>query len=204
MKLLVVSDEESEYIWNYFDPAAFQGVEVILSCGDLQARYLEFLVSMIPAPLFYVPGNHDKSYQKQPPEGTEDIDCKLITYKGLRILGIGGCKSSRDALHEYTEEAQQRRVRKLNKAIRRAGGFDILLTHTAAEGLGDGDDQFHKGFAVYRDLLERYQPQYHLFGHQHKRYAARATGPALHGKTQLVNACGYRILEYRNDFPAQD
>ena len=195
MKMLVVSDVESGYIWDYFDPLPFRGVEVILSCGDLSARYLDFLVSMIPAPLYYVPGNHDKNFLRHPPEGAESVDCRLITCKGVRILGVGGCKSGRGSAFEYSEEAQRRRVRGLRGKIRRAGGFDILLTHVAARGLGDGEDTFHQGFEVYRELLERYEPRYHLFGHQHTCYQRR-TGPAAYGNTQLVNACGYRILEY--------
>ena len=60
MKILVVSDIESKFIWDHFDPERFRDVKMIISCGDLSARYLSFLVTMIPCPLFYVPGNHDK------------------------------------------------------------------------------------------------------------------------------------------------
>lgn len=69
MKILVVSDIESKFIWDHFDPERFRDVKMIISCGDLSARYLSFLVTMIPCPLFYVPGNHDKRYEKEPPGG---------------------------------------------------------------------------------------------------------------------------------------
>ncbi|TYP79684.1 hypothetical protein [Paenibacillus methanolicus] len=51
MKILIVADEESQYIWDHFDPERFKDVELILSCGDLKAAYLSYLVSMIHAPL---------------------------------------------------------------------------------------------------------------------------------------------------------
>ncbi len=50
MRILAVSDFESRFIWDYFDPAVFKGVDIIISCGDLKAFNLSFLVTMIPAP----------------------------------------------------------------------------------------------------------------------------------------------------------
>ena len=35
-----------------------------MSCGDLNSKYLSFLVTMGRAPLVYVHGNHDKGYEK--------------------------------------------------------------------------------------------------------------------------------------------
>ena len=42
LKALVVSDHESEYIWDFFDAKAFQGIDVIISCGDLKPEYLSY------------------------------------------------------------------------------------------------------------------------------------------------------------------
>ena len=74
MKLLVVSDVESKFIWDHFDREYFRDVGLIISCGDLSANYLSFLVTMLPCPLLYVPGNHDKRYAVAPPLGCSDID----------------------------------------------------------------------------------------------------------------------------------
>lgn len=41
MKILAVSDEESEYLWDY-KKQKFDGIDLILSCGDLDAEYLSF------------------------------------------------------------------------------------------------------------------------------------------------------------------
>ena len=195
MKLLLVSDEASSYIWDYFDPEVFRGVELILSCGDLSEEYLNFLVTMIPAPLFYVPGNHDRHFLKRPPEGCQSLDGRVLTIQGLRLAGLGGCKSHRQEAFEYTEPSMRRRVSSLSRLIRRQGGLDIFVSHVSALGLGDGEDIYHQGFACYQGLLDEFLPQYHVFGHQHKGYCHR-TGPEMYKETRLINACGYKFLEF--------
>ena len=35
MKILAISDVESKYLWDYFQPEKLEGVDLILSCGDL-------------------------------------------------------------------------------------------------------------------------------------------------------------------------
>ena len=43
MKLLLISDEEDKYLWEYYRPGNLDGVDLILSAGDLKASYLSFL-----------------------------------------------------------------------------------------------------------------------------------------------------------------
>ena len=50
MRILAVSDTESEYIWDHFDESRFEGVDLMISCGDLKSQYLSFLITMIKAP----------------------------------------------------------------------------------------------------------------------------------------------------------
>ena len=90
MKLLLLSDKESEYLWDYYRPGRLDGIDLILSCGDLNSKYLSFLVTMSGKPLLYVHGNHDKTYDRNPPEGCDCVEDRLVTVKGLRILGLGG------------------------------------------------------------------------------------------------------------------
>ena len=96
MRILAVADIESRYIWDHFDPARFEDVDLIISCGDLKSEYLSFLITMIKAPLFYVHGNHDTSYAEKPPEGCDCIEDKIVEYKGLRIVGLGGSMKYND------------------------------------------------------------------------------------------------------------
>ena len=86
MNILIVSDEESPVLWDYYTPGKLAGYDLILSCGDLNAKYLEFLVTMARCPLLYVHGNHDGSYTHQPPEGCDCIDDKLIIYIRANLI----------------------------------------------------------------------------------------------------------------------
>ena len=202
MKLLVVSDVESKFIWDHFDREYFNDVDLMLSCGDLSAQYLSFLVTMLPRPLLYVPGNHDKKYIDYPPLGCVNIDCKLAKVGGLHILGVGGCKSPRGLLHEYTDRQMWAKIRKLEPAIRRMGGIDIFVSHAPALGLGDGPDSFHEGFEAFRYLLDTYHPAYHFYGHVHRSHSPvdrRAFFP--YGDTIQVNTTGYKIINIPDQLP---
>ncbi len=195
MKILVVSDEENTYIWDHFERSRFADIDLIISCGDLKAEYLSFLVTMIKAPLFYVHGNHDEKYLKNPPEGCTNIDDKLINYKGLRILGLGGSNRYRDGDFQYTEKEMKKRIFKLYLKLWFYKGFDILVTHAPAFKIGDGEDICHRGFQCFVDLLEKYSPKYMLHGHQHLSYSrnSRIIG---YMNTKIINGFGYYILEY--------
>ncbi len=194
MKILLVSDREESYIWDYFDRERFKDIELVLSCGDLKAEYLSFLVTMIHVPLFYVPGNHNKSYLTKPPEGCVSADDTILTCNGVRILGLGGCKCYNNQPYQYTEEEMAKRVRKLRHKIRKNKGFDILLTHAPALGLGDGDDPAHQGFQSFVDLLDGQSPRYFFHGHQHLNYK-RQSRTMQYKDTTIVNAFGYHIID---------
>lgn len=195
MKVLLVADEESRYIWDHFDREAFRGVELIVSCGDLKRDYLNFLVTMLPVPLVYVPGNHDGSFMQDPPAGCIDLEKRMFVYKGLRFIGFGGAKSPRRAPCHYTEGRMRLRLWRRLPEIFLRRGVDVLVTHAPAEGLGDGADSFHQGFRVFRDILDRYRPRYFIHGHQHLTYNAMQKRILQHGETTVVNAYGHYILD---------
>ena len=103
MRILAVSDEECPALWDHYRPGRLDGYDLILSAGDLKADYLSFLVTMAHAPLLYVHGNHDEGYARRPPEGCDCIDDQLVVYRGVRILGLGGCLRYRpDAVFQYS------------------------------------------------------------------------------------------------------
>ena len=195
MKLLLISDKESEYLWDYYQPGRLDGVDLILSCGDLHAQYLSFLVTMGGRPLLYVHGNHDKTYDRRPPEGCECIEDKLVVRKGLRILGLGGSIQYSGGPHQYTEQQMAWRIRRLWFQLRRAGGVDIVLTHSPAQDYGDGEDYAHRGFACLLNLIDRYQPKYLIHGHVHANYGFRTPRLLKRGETTIINAYERYMLE---------
>ena len=46
MKILTVADEECGALWEYYTPGKLREYDLILSCGDLKAEYLSFLVTV--------------------------------------------------------------------------------------------------------------------------------------------------------------
>lgn len=65
VKILAISDVPSKALWDYDTRARLEGIDLILSCGDLPKKYLEYLTNFTAAPILYVHGNHDGSYQTQ-------------------------------------------------------------------------------------------------------------------------------------------
>ena len=195
MRILVVSDEECLALWDYYVPGRLKEYDLILSCGDLKASYLSFLVTMGSKPLLYVHGNHDTGYSHQPPEGCDCIDDRVVTYNGIRFLGLGGCPWYHNGEHQYTEEQMHRRIRKLRRQIRKAGGIDVVVTHAPPKGVGDLDDRVHRGFAALLDLLDEYKPAYLLHGHVHLRYGLDQTREHTYNQTTVINTCERYVLD---------
>ena len=55
MRILAIADEESKYLWDYFQKEKLEGIDLILSSGDLNPNYLSFLATFTTAPVLYVP-----------------------------------------------------------------------------------------------------------------------------------------------------
>ena len=172
MRILAISDEPSQRLWGDLCREALSGVDLILSAGDLPAKYLSFLTCFTNAPIVYVHGNHDDRYVKEPPEGCLCAEGKVIQVKGVRVLGLGGSIRYRpDGIHMYSESEMASRIASLRRKLRATGGFDILLTHAPIRGLGDQDDLPHRGFECFGPLLDAWHPAVMVHGHVHQAYA---------------------------------
>lgn len=195
MRILAIADEESKYLWDYYEEGKLEGIDLILSAGDLDPRYLSFLVTFSTAPVLYVHGNHDDKYEQIPPEGCICIEDQIYEYKGIRILGLGGSMRYRPGKHQYTDKQMARRVRRLWVALHRKKGFDILLTHSPAYQLNDGRDLPHQGFKVFRELLDKYKPKFFIHGHVHLNYGVKCRRYDKYGETNVINAFERCVIE---------
>lgn len=196
MKILAISDTESKLLWDYFDRKYLADIDLILACGDLDPRYLEFLVTLGHCPLLYVHGNHDEKYKRIPPLGCINIEDKIYVHNGIRILGLGGSMRYRDGEHQYTEAQMHKRSLKLWPKLMYYKGFDILLTHAPAKGHGDLDTPTHSGFQTFVDLIDKYQPSYHIHGHVHLNYNPGAKRVRTYNNTTLINAYERYVFDY--------
>ena len=195
MKILAVADEESPALWEYYVPGRLKEYDLIISCGDLSAKYLEFLATMGRAPVVYVPGNHDVRYTQDPPEGCDCIDGHFVTYNGVRILGLGGCRWYRPGPYQVTEREMRKKIRKLRFQLWRHKGVDIVVTHAPPEGVGDGEDNAHRGFEALIDLIDKYKPAYLLHGHVHANYDSRFIREREYNGTKVINVGERYTLE---------
>ena len=187
MKVLCLSDEECPAFWDYYTPGKLKGYDLIISCGDLKASYLSFIVTMARCPVLYVHGNHDTTYSRKPPEGCDCIEDQLIEYNGLRILGLGGCRRYRPGDHQYTDKEMRKRIRKLRFKLWWHKGVDIVVAHAAPFGVGDDSDICHRGFEAFVDLINKYQPKYFFHGHIHMNYGHDIQRIKQVGATQVIN-----------------
>ena len=198
MKILVLSDEVSPALYDFYMPGRLDGYDLLISCGDLKPQYLSFLVTMTRVPLLYVHGNHDDIYEKKPPEGCDCIEDKLIVYKGLRILGLGGSQRYSPGTNQYTEREMRWRIWKLKRKIRKHGGVDIVVSHAPLAGIGDGDDYCHRGFEAFLKFVDQYHPKYWLHGHMHLTYGIDKTRIREYNGTKVINATERYVLEIQD------
>ena len=198
MKILLLADTEDPALWDYFSPDRVKGYDLILAAGDLKAEYLTFLVTMSNLPVFYVHGNHNAAYDHYPPEGCECIDDRLVTYRGLHILGLGGSARYSREPYQYTEREMRRRIARLRFAVWKARGIDIVLTHCPPKGYGDADDYAHRGFEAFLPMLDRWKPKALVHGHVHMTYGD-IKRELPYGETRIINAYQRYTLEIDTD-----
>ena len=197
MKILVVADEESRSLWDNYSPEKLDGVDLIISCGDLRAEYLEFLATMVKCPGLYVPGNHDERYVESPPGGCTCIDGKIFRYNGLRILGFGGSMKYKEGPYMFTERQMRHRIWKAKTSIIMRGGFDILVTHAPVMGYGDLTDLPHRGYKCFNDLIWKCRPAYMRHGHVHASYGGRFRRITEHPSgVRIVNGYDKYYLDF--------
>ena len=195
MRILLLADQADPMLWDHLDKKKLEGVELVLSCGDLPPEYLSFLTCFTPAPILYIHGNHDAKYEKKPPEGCICIEDQVYVYKGVRILGLGGCMRYRKGPHQYTEKQMRKRVKRLRLRLFFTRGIDILLTHAPAYQLGDDTDLAHTGFETFLHIIDKYKPKVMAHGHVHQSYRYDFKPIRQRGDTQVINAFGSDILD---------
>ena len=201
MKILAISDVVEPVLYGASLSSYTDGVEAVISCGDLPFEYLEYVITFSGAPLFYVRGNHDPDVEKGVPAGCISLDRRVVDVGGLALAGLSGSRWYSGGPNQYTERAMRRRARMLSarislSALRGRGRPNVFVTHAPPRGLGDREDQCHKGFEAFLSLIDRHDPSLWLHGHVHlygpEVASRRATS---RGKTRVVNVCGHQILE---------
>ena len=192
MRILLLADEESKYYWDYFEKNKLDGIDLIISCGDLAPQFLSFLAKV---PVLYIHGNHDYCYSDTPPDGCICIDDDVYVHEGIRIMGLGGCMCYNFGTYQYTEAEMKKRIRKLRRKIKKVGGVDILVTHAPAYRLNDSEDLPHTGFQAFYDVLDTYKPLLFVHGHVHINYGRDFKRESMYKETKVINAFEKYIID---------
>lgn len=199
MKILAIADEESPYLWDFFEKEKLEGIDLIISCGDLEPTYLSFLATFSNVPVLYVHGNHDEKYGRIPPEGCICIEDSIYVHKGVRIMGLGGSMRYRPGAYQYTELEMKGRLLRMWPKIFRKKGIDILVTHAPAFGMNDGVDLPHRGFQTFKEIIDKYHPKFYLHGHVHLNYGRKHKRYDKYKDTKIINAFERYVFEYEEN-----
>lgn len=195
MRVLAIADTEERWLTAPDARERLRDVDLIVSCGDLDARYLEHIETVANVPLLYVWGNHDTAYRMHAPEGCRSIEGRIAEYRGVRFLGLGGSVRYNDRVYGFSERDMYWRMLRLSLAAKASGGVDVLVTHAPVRGFGDLDDLPHQGFSAFETCLEMLRPRFMLHGHVHPAYGRVERTLEHPSGTSIMNCCGYRELE---------
>ena len=223
MRLLAIADEPARELYESFDSDRWQGagIELVVSCGDLDIEYISFVADALRVPLAYIRGNHDARWDGEP--GGEDLDGRVFAWNGLRFFGLSGSFWYNGGEYQYSEAQARWRIVKAAPAIMLRGGVDVIVGHApprycefayrlcaAPVGAGrlcpyrsthnspmichDASDLPHRGFTAYRTLIERYHPKVFLHGHVHRSFGVGKRELKLN-TTRIIDAHRYVIVD---------
>ena len=203
MKILVVSDQVVERLYALASQGYFWDVSLVLACGDLPYTYLEYLVSMLNVPLYYVPGNHDPKYNPRRDaaraEGCTNLDLRLTRNRGLLLAGLGGSIRYRpDGVNQYNQTEATVRALGLLPALLwnrlRGQRADILISHSPPFGVHDSDGA-HQGLKALNLLIRWARPRYLLHGHTHFYRNNLEPSETRLLDTHILNVFPYKTIE---------
>jgi Icc-related predicted phosphoesterase len=203
LKVLAVTDEVDGRLYGSGALRQRARPDMMLSCGDLPAYYLDYLVSSLNVPLYAIHGNHDA---KPPIEGSSGfagcganwIGGHGVRTNGLLLAGFDGSLRYNEGPYQSTQAEMHATVRTLvpwllvNK-LRYGRFLDVLITHAPPRGIHDGPDRCHTGFDAFNWLIRTFQPRYHLHGHIHL-YDLRTPTVTRVGETEVINIYPFREL----------
>jgi Icc-related predicted phosphoesterase len=204
MRILAVSDVEDEAVTASVE-SKIGTIDLVISCGDLDYEYLDYVGTALGVPLRAVHGNHDV-----PPENNDDpaipvwwrgIDLhgRVVSVNGLLIGGLEGSPVYSSGPYQSGELDVWLAILRMAPSLivnrlRRGRFLDVLVTHAPPRGIHEGTDRAHRGFGALRTFLRLFQPRYHLHGHTHV-YDRRTQTTTQFGRTTVMNAYGARTVD---------
>ncbi|MAU09335.1 MAG: metallophosphoesterase [Anaerolineaceae bacterium] len=199
MKILTISDIVMPQLENAANlRRRYSDIDVVISCGDMPVAYMDYITTILGVPLLYVRGNHDESYDNEPPGGV-DLHKNIYTYKGLTFVGLEGSIRYNKGKIQYTQGQMARMVNRMTPSLyfhrMRTGQFpDILVAHSPAWGIHDAEDYPHHGFKALLTYMKRFKPRYMFHGHVHT-WDRRKTVVTDYEETRIMNINPYTVID---------
>jgi uncharacterized protein len=209
VRVLAVSDQTDPRIYSATLRERMPDIQMVFGCGDVPARYLEFLVDALDKPVYYVMGNHCEEFTRGgsrgvaiQPMGCIDIGGKVIQdpLTGLILAGIAGSpRYSGEKGHQYTERQVQWVMLKMAprliwNRIRLGRSLDVLITHSPPRDVNDREDVPHRGFIAMRGFLKWFRPRFQLHGHVHIYDRSKQVRTEFM-ETSVINVYPYKVLD---------
>jgi Icc-related predicted phosphoesterase len=208
MKILCVSDQIDPLIYTSSIKQRHSDVDFVISAGDLPMDYLDFIISTLNKPLFFVLGNHhvDEFTQNNPGLGNDFnycgatfVESKIRHESGFLVAGLGGCMRYNRGENQFTNFEMNIRILKLIPALVfnrlfRGRFLDILLTHASPRGIHDREDKCHQGFKCFLWFMRIFKPRFLVHGHIHL-YDLSEVRATKYCDTMVINAYSHYVLD---------
>ncbi|MCL2804930.1 MAG: metallophosphoesterase [Treponema sp.] len=217
MKILCISDQIDPQVYSPGIKERFGDVDLILSAGDLPLYYLDFIISILNKPLYFIFGNHHtkdlKHYTKQNEatlvqglEESEFLGCGAVhigsnvkTEGKFIVAGLGGCMRYNNGQNQFSDFEMFLEILKLipklfwNRIVK--GRFlDILLTHAPPKGIHDKKDMCHLGFKSFLWFMKAFKPKFLVHGHIHL-YDLADVRVTRWENTHVINAYSHYVID---------
>jgi len=219
VKILCISDQIDPQIYSSNIKERFADVDLILSAGDLPMDYLDYIISSLNKPLFFVFGNHhteELKYYRRIVDihllqiekeylgcGAIHLGTKVKTEGKFILAGLGGSMRYNNGLNQFTEfemflEIAKLIPRLLWNRILRGRYVDILLTHAPPKGIHDKNDKCHWGFKSFLWFMKTFKPKLLVHGHIHL-YDLSDIRCTNWQDTLVVNAYSHYVINLGDD-----
>ncbi|HRA47511.1 MAG TPA: metallophosphoesterase [Thermomicrobiales bacterium] len=209
IRILAVSDQIDPRIHSASLRERMSDIDLVFGCGDVPARYLEFLADALDRPVYFVLGNHVEELVRKGLEGTryEPMGCIDLGGKtcrdertGLLLAGFPGSpRYSRDRDQQYSNrEIWSMMIRMtprlLLNRIRYGRALDVLVTHSPPRHVNDREDVPHRGFPALRTFLCWFKPAIQVHGHIHIYDRGEVVETPFHDSI-VINVYPFRRIE---------
>jgi Icc-related predicted phosphoesterase len=214
VKILCVSDQIDPIVYTPSIKERFGDVDLILSAGDLPLDYLDFIISTLNKPSFFVFGNHhteDLKYYKRLWNapittnygeyhgcGAVHLGSNVISTGKFILAGLGGSMKYNNGANQFTDFEMYIEIFKLFpklfwNRIFHGRYLDILLTHAPPKGIHDKSDKCHLGFKSYLWFMKVFKPKYLIHGHIHL-YDLSEVRLTKWENTTIINAYSHYVI----------